>query len=476
MKFDGFLKLYFEDVDDAVENGDDEDGKRLPQMAAKDALDKRETKPEQHFTQPPPRYSEAALVKKMEELGIGRPSTYASIISVIQDREYVRKDKSKLHPEDKGVLVTAFLENFFRRYVEYGFTASLEEGLDDISGGRQDWRELLRKFWKDFNQTADDTLKLRNAEVIDRINEAMEDHIFPEKEDGSPPRLCPLCNLGQLSLKPGKFGAFIGCSNYPECKYTRALGGEDGPAEAGAPDGKLLGNDENGVAVTLRTGRFGPYVQLGEPLEKEKPPRASIPKGVNAEDVDLELALKLLSLPREVGPHPEDGEMITAGLGRYGPFIKHGSVYANVKDFEEVLSIGLNRAVVLLAEKKERGGKGGRGAAAKPMRSLGEHPKDQKASRRLRRQIRAVCETRPHQRDHPEGRRTRRHHPRRRRGALGGEEEKEVTGRRGVRDRRNRPADAARPSPDKLAGWSFAPRRRWRRKCCVRIFRYKSGR
>ena len=377
VKFDGFLKLYFEDVDDAVE-GDEEDGKRLPPMAAKDDLDKRQVSPEQHFTQPPPRFSEAALVKRMEELGIGRPSTYASIISVIQDREYVRKEKNRLIPEVKGRIVTHFLENFFARYVAYDFTAQLEESLDDVSGGRAEWKALLEAFWKEFKKKCEETIDLKNREVIDHLNEMLTDYLFPPRADGGPPRLCPLCNVGELSLKPSKSGGFIGCSNYPECRYTRNLDADpNAPPEAATPDGKLLGHDDQGLPISLRSGRFGPYVQRGEAEGKEKPPRSSLPKGVQADDVDLALALKLLSLPRDVGPHPEDGEMITAGLGRYGPFIKHGGAYANVKDFEEVLTIGLNRAVVLLAEKKEKGG-GRTRAAAKPLKTLGEHPKDKK--------------------------------------------------------------------------------------------------
>ena len=371
IQFDGFLRLYQEGLDDS---GDEKDGGRLPAMARGDALGKGAVKPEQHFTQPPPRFSEAALVKKMEELGIGRPSTYASIITVIQERGYVRKEKGRLYPEDKGRLVTAFLENFFKRYVEYDFTADLENRLDDVSGGREDWRTLLARFWKDFHETADEAMKLRNAEVIDRINESLADHIFPAREDGAPRRQCPSCNLGQLALKPGKFGAFIGCSNYPECRYTRQLGAEEGGAEAATPDTKVLGVDpETGLEVTLRNGRFGPYVQRGEAVGKEKPKRSALPKGVEAEGVDLDFALKLLSLPRAIGPHPDDSAMITAGLGRFGPFIKHGSLYANLKDYNEVFDVGLNRAVVLLAEKREKGG--GR-VAAKPLRALGAHPKD----------------------------------------------------------------------------------------------------
>ncbi|MEO1291995.1 MAG: type I DNA topoisomerase [Pseudomonadota bacterium] len=375
VKFDGFLKLYQEGKDDEQ----DEESRRLPAMAANDPLEKQKIDPEQHFTQPPPRYSEASLVKKMEELGIGRPSTYASIISVIQDREYVTKEKSRLVPEIKGRIVTGFLENFFDRYVEYSFTANLEESLDDVSGGRADWRQLLRDFWEDFFKKCEETKGLRNAEVIDKLNDVLADYLFPPREDGNPPRLCPLCNVGELSLKPSKSGGFIGCSNYPECRYTRNLDADpNAPPEAATPDGKLLGQDEQGVDITLRNGRFGPYVQRGEPEGKDKPPRASLPKGVSAEDVDLALALKLLSLPREVGPHPEDGEMITAGLGRFGPFVKHGSTYANLSDFNEVFEVGLNRAVVALAEKKEKGGGRGRGAAAKPLKVLGDHPKDGK--------------------------------------------------------------------------------------------------
>ncbi|MEL6318716.1 MAG: topoisomerase C-terminal repeat-containing protein, partial [Pseudomonadota bacterium] len=311
------------------------------------------------------------LVKRMEELGIGRPSTYASIISVIQDRDYVRKEKNRLHAEDKGVLVTAFLENFFRRYVEYDFTASLEESLDDVSGGREDWRELLRRFWLDFNKTVDDTSALRNAEVIDRVNEAIADHVFPPRGDGRPPRLCPLCDVGQLSLKPGRYGAFIGCSNYPDCRYTRQLGAPEGPAEAGSPDGKTLGQDADGVDILLKIGPYGPYVQRDQAEEGKKPKRTSVPKNVAAETVDLDYALKLLSLPREIGPHPDDGVTITAGLGRFGPFVKHGPTYANLSDPADLFEIGLNRAVVLIAEKKA---KSGRGAAAKPLKTLGEHP------------------------------------------------------------------------------------------------------
>ena len=368
--FDGFLKVYEEGRDDVA----DDDDKRLPQIAEGEAAEKRGVTPEQHFTQPPPRYTEATLVKRMEELGIGRPSTYASIVTTIQDRGYVRKDKNRLIPEDKGRLVTAFLTNYFRRYVGYEFTANLEEELDDISAGSADYKEVLTRFWRDFRAAVDETSDLRITEVLEKINEVLEPHLFPPKEDGSDPRLCPNCGTGRLSMRTARSGgAFIGCSNYPECRYTRPFGppGMD-ESDAIGPDGKLLGHDA-GDPISLRSGRFGPYVQRGEPTEDvPKPPRASLPKGWAPEDIDLEKALTLLSLPREVGPHPEDGEMIEAGIGRYGPYVKHGRVYANLPDVEEVFTVGMNRAVEVLAEKAKKGGRGR--AAAKPLKELGEHP------------------------------------------------------------------------------------------------------
>ncbi len=404
VRFDGFLKVYEESRDD----DEGEDGARLPEIRAgeparKPAMadsslagevarldaktpdapvapgdacyvaDAQAVLAVRSFTQPPPRYTEASLVKRMEELGIGRPSTYASIIDTIQTREYVTQDKKRLIPEDKGRLVTAFLENYFARYVEYDFTAALEEELDEVSGGRADWKALLRRFWDDFSAAIGETKDLRISEVIEKINEALGPHLFPPRADGTDPRVCQLCGTGALSLKTGKFGAFIGCSNYPECKYTRPLGGaQDGPAEA-AGDGKLLGHDDSGAPVTLRIGRFGPYVQLGEQAEgAEKPKRSSIPKGMSADDVDLARALDLLALPRLIGPHPEDGEPVEASIGRFGPYVKHGKTYANLKDAEDVLTIGMNRAVELIAQKRESGGR--RGAAVAPLRELGEHP------------------------------------------------------------------------------------------------------
>lgn len=387
IQFEGFLKVYEEGRDerqhaskgkDDVAPDEGDTSRRLPVLEKGDKVTDRLIEAEQHFTQPPPRYSEATLVKKLEELGIGRPSTYASTLAVLQEREYVRVDKKRLIPEDKGRLVTAFLEGFFKRYVEYDFTADLEDKLDLISDGKLQWKDVLRDFWKEFTGAVDDTKDLRVGEVLEALNEILGPHIFQPREDGSDPRSCPSCKTGRLSLKiSGKYGAFIGCGNYPDCRYTRQLsevnGGGD--AEAAGPDGKLLGYDpDTGLAVTLRSGRFGPYLQLGEGSDDEKPKRSSIPKGVDAASVDLEFALKLLSLPREVGLHPETGKPITAGLGRYGPFILHDGMYANVEGIEEVFSVGLNRAVTLLAEKAA--GAKSRFQRAKPtvLKDLGEHP------------------------------------------------------------------------------------------------------
>jgi DNA topoisomerase-1 len=370
--FDGFMKVYEEGRDDVVVDDDD---KRLPQIAEGEPAEKRGVTPEQHFTQPPPRYTEATLVKKMEELGIGRPSTYASIVTTIQDRGYVRKEKNRLIPEDKGRLVTIFLLNYFRKYVGYDFTADLEEALDHVSAGERDWKDVLERFWRDFKAHIDETSELRIGEVLEKIDEVLSPHLYPATGDGTDPRLCPNCGNGRLSMRTSRAGgAFIGCSNYPECRYTRPFGPpgmEEGDGAIG-PDGKLLGHDGDD-AITLRTGRFGPYVQRREASEAEpKPPRASLPKGWAVEDIDLEKALMLLSLPREIGPHPEDGEPVEAGIGRYGPYVKHGRTYANLPEVDEVFTVGMNRAVELIAQKASRGR--GRGATAKPLKELGEHP------------------------------------------------------------------------------------------------------
>ncbi len=378
--FDGFLKIYEEGRDDEVVDDDD---KRLPQVSQGDKTDKRSVTPEQHFTQPPPRYTEATLVKRMEELGIGRPSTYASIVTTIQDRDYVRKEKNRLIPEDKGRLVIAFLENYFRRYVGYDFTAGLEEQLDDVSAGDRDYKSVLNAFWRDFSAAIAETAELRITEVLEKINEVLEPHLFPPTEDGSDPRLCPNCGAGRLSMRTARSGgAFIGCSNYPECRYTRAFGPPGQEDDSGIPpEGKLLGEDADDKIYAFK-GRFGPYVQRGEVTDdNKKPPRQSIPKEWPPTDVDLEQALRLLSLPRLIGTHPEDGVNVWANVGRYGPYIKHadttsdrGGTNANLEGLEEVWTVGMNRAVQLLAEKVAS--RGGRGVAAKPIRELGEHPED----------------------------------------------------------------------------------------------------
>ncbi len=371
LKFDGFLKLYREGTDDE-ENGSD-DSRRLPALHEGETVEAEKIEAKQHFTEPPPRYTEASLIKKLEELGIGRPSTYTAILSTLRDREYVRMEKKRLVPEDRGRLVTAFLESFFPRYVQYDFTASLEEKLDRVAAGEENWKHLLREFWTEFRETVEKTANLRVSEVLDALNDLLGPHIFPKGADGKPDRTCPACGTGTLSLKVGKFGAFVGCSNYPECSYTRPLGngsGEDAAQTATPAEGVLLGTDpEMGLPVTRHQGRFGPYVQLGEAEKgsKEKPKRASIPKGVDPETVDLEYALKLLSLPREVGKHPETGKPILANIGRYGPYVQHERTYANLPSVEDVFTVGINRAVDLIAQKAAK-------STRKELKNLGEHP------------------------------------------------------------------------------------------------------
>ena len=377
IKFDGFLTLYQEGKDES----DEEDGGRLPVINQGDTPKLVEAVHTQHFTEPPPRYSEASLVKRLEELGIGRPSTYASTLSTLIDRDYVRLEQKRFIPEDKGRLVTIFLEKFFSRYVEYDFTASLEEKLDLVSDGKLAWKDLLRDFWTDFSAAIGATTELRVSNVIDAINDVLGSYLFPPRTDADgnviEPRQCPTCGTGQLSLKLGKFGAFVGCSNYPECRFTRPFGGDPNQQSDIPSDGKVLGNNEEGIPVLLKSGRFGVYVQLGpDPTEKgEKPRRSSIPNGWSVSELNLEQALKLLSLPREVGKHPEDGEPIIANLGRYGPYVQHIKTYANVPDVSELFEIGLNRAVTLIAEKRAGKGAGrGRGAAIAPLKELGNHP------------------------------------------------------------------------------------------------------
>jgi len=369
IKFDGFLTLYQEGQD---EDPDDEEARRLPPMSAGESLTKRSIAANQHFTEPPPRYSEASLVKRLEELGIGRPSTYASILQVLKDRKYVRLDKRRLYPEDRGRIVVAFLESFFTKYVEYDFTANLEEQLDLISNNEVAWREVLRDFWRDFIGAVDEIKDLKISDVIDALDALLAPHLFPPRADGGDPRQCPTCGNGRLTLKLSKYGAFIGCTNYPECRYTRPLSVPgDGAAEIGT---KKLGEDpKTGLEVTLRSGRFGPYVQLGEAVDGEKPKRASLQKGMTPEDVDLDRALALLSLPREIGRHPEDGEPIRAGIGRFGPYVQHGKTYANLEAGDDIFHIGLNRAVTLIAEKHAKGPRFRR-FGSDPGRALGTHP------------------------------------------------------------------------------------------------------
>ena len=394
--FDGFMKVYQESQDD--KDGDDANDKdrRLPPLKEGEAVATKDVTPEQHFTQPPPRYTEASLVKKLEELGIGRPSTYASIMQVLQDRDYVTLESRRFRPEDRGRLVTAFLANFFERYVEYDFTAQLEEQLDDISGNRREWKDVLKDFWEAFSAAVAETKDLTITQVIDALDDDLGHHFFRTTEEGKDPRACPNCGDGRLGLRLGKTGGFIGCSNYPECRYTRPLtvSGDGSDDTSGGID-KELGNDpETGLPVWLKHGPYGDYVQLGpapeaeapaeqeEPEETgakkkkakkpkaEKPKRVSLPRNMDPADLSLEIALQLLALPRDIAPHPEDGQMIQAGIGRYGPYVKHGNAYKSLPADEDVLTVGINRAVDLLASSK--------GRASGVLRELGDHPEDGK--------------------------------------------------------------------------------------------------
>ena len=371
IRFDGFIAAYTDQRDDTDNGGDGDDSRRLPAINAKEDLAREKIDATQHFTEPPPRYSEASLIKKMEELGIGRPSTYAATLATLRDREYVAIDNRKLIPEAKGRLVTAFLENFFDRYVEYDFTADLEEKLDRISAGELQWKDVLRDFWRDFLNHVEGTKELRISDVLDALNEELAPLVFPVREDGSDPRICPKCNSGKLSLKLSRYGAFVGCSNYPDCGYTRQLSADASADDAAVSnDPRDLGKDPHtDEPITLRTGRFGPYVQRGEGKGAK---RSGIPKGWKPEEVDHEKALALLSLPRDVGAHPESGKMISAGLGRYGPFLLHDGTYANLESIEDVFSIGLNRAVTVLAEKLAKGP--GRRSKPAALKELGDHP------------------------------------------------------------------------------------------------------
>ncbi len=365
--FDGFLKVYEPPV---AKDEQEEAAKRLPPLARGEAVDTKKVDAKRHFTEPPPRYSEASLIRKMEELGIGRPSTYATTMATLQDRDYVVLEKRRFLPLAKGRLVTSFLESFFRQYVEYDFTAALEEKLDQISAGDLAWKSVLSDFWREFAAKIAEIKDLRVSQVLDALNEELAPLVFPEREDGVGPRVCPKCDNGQLSLKVGRYGAFVGCSNYPDCAFTRQIGKSE-EADASEDNGpQNLGSDpDTGEDITLRNGRFGPYVQRGEGKQAK---RSSLPKGLSPSEIDLEKALSLLSLPREVGAHPETGKMISAGLGRYGPFVLHDGIYANLDGFEEIFTVGLNRAVTLIAEKAEKGGR--RGGTPSALKELGEHP------------------------------------------------------------------------------------------------------
>jgi DNA topoisomerase I len=365
--FPGYLALYEEGRDDA----EDEESRRLPRMKEGDAPAKKAVHAEQHFTQPPPRYSEASLVKKMEELGIGRPSTYASILQTLKDRDYVTLEKNRFTPAESGRLVTSFLERFFDRYVSYDYTASLEEELDDVSGGRAGWQAVLEAFWRDFKPKTAEVMERKPSEVTAALDEFLGPYLFPDKGDGSDPRLCPVCNEGRLSLRGGRFGAFIACSNYPECKYTRRFA-QAGAANDGADIGPVvLGTDPaSGEEVTKRSGRFGPYVQLGDGKEAK---RGSIPKDMPEADIDLEGALRLLSLPRTIGAHPETGNPITASIGRYGPYLAHDGKYARLGSTAEVFETGMNAAVAKLADAANGGGRR-QGGAREPLNTFGDSP------------------------------------------------------------------------------------------------------
>ena len=369
VKFPGFLAVYEEGKDDRNNGGKDgegDDGGLLPQLSKGDMPVKKGVDATQHFTQPPPRYSEASLVKRLEELGIGRPSTYAATLQVLKDRAYVRTEKNRFFAEESGRLLTAFLERFFPRYVAYDFTAGMEDELDDVSGGRAAWKDILDAFWRDFKPKTDEVMERKPSEVSEVLDEFLSDYLFPPKEDGSDPRLCPKCGNGRLALRGGRYGAFVACSNYPECKYTRKFA-QPGGSQDGGEDEELGKHPETGEAIMRKSGRFGPYIQVGEGKEAK---RASIPKDID--EMTLDWAVKLLSLPREVGTHPETGKPITAAIGRYGPYLAHDGKYAKLRSTAEVFETGMNAAVSMLAEAAQRGGRGG--AKAEPIKTFGAHP------------------------------------------------------------------------------------------------------
>ncbi|MBJ26288.1 MAG: DNA topoisomerase I [Alphaproteobacteria bacterium] len=363
--FKGFLALYQEGKDETQD--DEEISTQLPILKVGDSIKLVSVLSNQHFTEPPPRFSEASLVKELENLGIGRPSTYASIISVLQDRNYVRLENRRFFPEDRGRILITFLENFFSRYVEYDFTAKMETQLDEISAGQIEWNGVLEEFWKTLSQAVENTSNLRVRDVISALDEELSPHLFPVISGSADPRTCPKCDNGKLSLKLGKMGPFIGCSDYPECKFTRPLAG------GSSDESREIGLDPNtGQPINLKIGRFGPYIQLGEITEKnKKPKRSSLPQNIFPSDVDLDIAIKILELPRTIGNHPEFSKPITAGIGRYGPYVHCDGKYKSLAKDDDILSIGLNRAVDLLASAK--------GRASKPLKDLGPHPDDEKS-------------------------------------------------------------------------------------------------
>jgi DNA topoisomerase I len=364
--FPGYLALYEEGTDDAA----DEDSRRLPMLRDGDAPAKKSVEAEQHFTQPPPRYSEASLVKKMEELGIGRPSTYASVLQVLKDRDYVTVEKNRFIPNESGRLLTAFLERFFEKYVSFDFTAGLEEELDDISGGRAQWQAVLEAFWKDFKPKTAEVMEQKPSDITVELDKFLEPYLFPQKDGEGDPRQCPACAGGKLALRGGRFGAFVACSNYPECKYTRKFA-QPGGVDDGNTGPEVMGqHPDTGLDITRKVGRFGPYIQMGEGDERKM---ASIPKDVPSEDFGLEWAVKLLSLPRTIGDHPETGKPITAAIGRYGPYLLHDGKYGRLQSTMDVFETGMNAAVVKLAEAAAGGGRG-RGAAREPLKAFGPHP------------------------------------------------------------------------------------------------------
>jgi DNA topoisomerase-1 len=369
VKFPGFLAVYEEGVDDK----DDENGALLPALGKGDAPAKKRIEKTQHFTQPPPRYSEASLVKRLEELGIGRPSTYASTIQVLKDRVYVRVDKNRFFAEESGRLLTAFLERFFDRYVAYDFTAGLEDQLDEISAGDADWQRVLEAFWRDFKPKTAEVMEQKPSDITAELDKFLAPYLFPEREDGVDPRICPKCGTGKLALRGGRFGAFVACSNYPECKFTRKFaqpGGADGMTSDGP---EVLGkHPKTGLEISKKSGRFGPYVEMGEGKDAA---RASIPKDIPAEDFGLDWAVRLLSLPRTVGTHPESGEPVTASIGRYGPYLAHQGKYARLQSTAEVFETGMNAAVVKLAEAANGNSRGRNGVSREPLKLLGKHPR-----------------------------------------------------------------------------------------------------